>query len=168
MPLYDRKHSKRSAMNQTVIISLWRLCHSVHRWRERMPHLPIQAPVYCRIVHFVDEDYQVFDSSCFRQHSVLTGLTALFKARLKLTLSGRDNLARREEKRKEYIAYKTTLKNFCKKKKKNPTDTPKIWMTVIKNAKLTDKSILCCKKVSNLTVPDILLKEDKDRRYSTN
>lgn len=82
-----------------------------------MLYLPIQAPVYCGIVHFVDEDYQVFDSSCFGQHGMLTGLTALFKACLKLTFSGRDNLARQDFflKKKERInPAQNETENLCK------------------------------------------------------
>lgn len=90
-----------------------------------MLYLPIQAPVYCGIVHFVDEDYQVFDSSCFGQHGMLTGLTALFKACLKLTFSGRDNLARQDfflKRKKELIPLKRdwkSLQNIQWKEKKH-------------------------------------------------
>lgn len=55
---------------------------------------PFQAPVDGGVVHLVDENDEVFDSSRFGQHGVLSRLAALLKARLKLPLPGGNNLTR--------------------------------------------------------------------------
>lgn len=85
---------------------LWGKCVFIGKGRTRYKDLndrsqtlfniPIQTPVHSGIVHFVDEDYQMFDSSCFGQHGMLPCLTSLFKTGLKLTLSGRDDLKKRK------------------------------------------------------------------------
>lgn len=62
-------------------------CMSVH-----CTESPFQAPVDGGVVHLVDEDDEVFDSSRLGQHGVLPRLASLLKACLKLSFSGRDHL----------------------------------------------------------------------------
>lgn len=53
---------------------------------------PLQAPVDCWVIHLVDQNNQVFDSSRFSQHGMLSCLPTFLKTSLKLAFSSRDYL----------------------------------------------------------------------------
>lgn len=73
------------------------------RWRRRgrRPASPLQAPIDGGVVHLVDQDDEMLDSSRLSQHGVLPRLAALLKAGLKLTLPRRNHLPRANEGRRD-------------------------------------------------------------------
>ncbi len=52
---------------------------------------PLFFPVHCRVIHFVDGDYERSNTCGLGQHSVLAGLSSLFEASLELSFARADN-----------------------------------------------------------------------------
>ena len=60
--------------------------------------LPLLVPVDGRVVHFVDQDDEIFYSGGFDEHGVFAGLAAAFESRLEFALASRNHLKKEREK----------------------------------------------------------------------